>query len=97
MNLKEAICKIENTPSWGIYAEHPFTEESEACIVQNCFENGGLLDDKRWFCNGDTANDAVETQLDYSLGDIEYQREVAVESLIQEISATGEFDWGPDA
>lgn len=85
MNLKEAILRINYDANWGIYAESPFTSNSPARIGQTHFENGGVLDDKEYFCNGEVANDAVETQVDRSFGEEDYQREVAAEILIDEI------------
>ena len=93
MNLKEACLKISYDSSWAIYADAPFTDESEARFGQTQFENGGLLDDKVFFANGEVVNDAIETQIDFSLGEENYQREIAAETLIQEIRDNGEFDW----
>lgn len=97
MNLREAILSISYDRSWAIYADSPFQPESEARFGQRIFKNGGILDEKKFFCDGELANDAVETQIDPSAGDEDYQRECAAETLIEEIRETGEFDWGEDA
>lgn len=52
MNLIDAIVKINPDESWGIWAEYPFVENSEARYGQHRFENGGLLDNMKYFSNG---------------------------------------------
>ena len=60
MKLNEALQNIEYSSSWGIWAElidGKFTEESKARYGQSIFENGGLLDDYVYVCNGEYPSD----------------------------------------
>ena len=60
MNLEEALKNIQYDRSWGIYAEKidgKFTLESPARYGRVIFENGGLLDDKEYVCNGEFPSD----------------------------------------
>lgn len=52
MNLSEAIEGIQYDSSWGIWADVPFTPDSEARYGQRQFENGGVLDDMVFFADG---------------------------------------------
>ena len=52
MKLLDAVMDIQGGEDWGIWAEFPFTPESEARYGQRQFENGGLRDDKVYFSNG---------------------------------------------
>lgn len=68
MTLIEAITNIQYDSSWGIWAElidGQLKPESKARYGQRVFENGGLLDEMVYVCNGETAGDHVEEwQLD---------------------------------
>lgn len=60
MKLKDALQNIQYDSSWGIWAKKidgAFTEESEARYGQLAFENGGLLDDFEFACNGEQPHD----------------------------------------
>lgn len=86
MELVDAIKKIQYDPSWAIYAEVPFTEESAARFGQTQFENGGLLDSKEFFANGQqVGNWFVKEFEDYPemLGD-EIEVGLAAASFIEE-------------
>ena len=72
-------------PTYGIYADAPFSEDSECRIGQVCFENGGVLDDKQFVCNLESIEYRIDLMIDEESGEVDYQREVAVESLIQEM------------
>ena len=56
-SLAELIQKIGYDDSWGIWADAPFTPESEARYGQRQFENGGLLDAKEFFASGTRCGD----------------------------------------
>ena len=64
MNLQTAIVKIGYDSSWGIWAEIPFKPDSEARFGQGIFENGGLLDDKQFFADGEACGEFVGSYLD---------------------------------
>ena len=64
MKLREAILKISYDDSWGIWAEAPFTPDSEARFGQAIFENGGLLDDKAFFADGAQCGEFVADYCD---------------------------------
>ena len=77
MTLKEVICKgLEDQEQWAIYAEAPFTPESEARIGQRQFENGGLLDDKEYVINGAALNRHDSIFYDYVGGLISDSQEM---------------------
>lgn len=61
MTLEEALQNIQYDSSWGIWAELNekgyFDLESEARYGQRIFENGGVLDDKVYVCNGQWPSD----------------------------------------
>ena len=86
MNLADALNRIKYDPSWAIYAEYPLTPESDCRYGQTQFENGGLLDDKEFIINGESANDRISNQIDPEDGDEDYQREIAIETLIDELN-----------
>lgn len=52
MKLLDAVKNIQYDSSWGIWAEFPFTPNSEARYGQVQFENGDLLDEKQFFADG---------------------------------------------
>lgn len=64
MNLQQAIIEVEYAHYWGIYADYPFSPTSEARYGPVEFENGGLLDDKVFFCDGIRAGDFFLAQAD---------------------------------
>ncbi|MCY4130071.1 MAG: hypothetical protein OXG15_12630 [Gammaproteobacteria bacterium] len=78
MKLKKAISTINYDSSIAIYAESPFTPNSESRIGQNQFENGGILDGKEWVINGDSANDRSEYGLE------EYRDHDEFEEMVSE-------------
>lgn len=57
MKLKDALLDIEYNSSWAIWADldesGQLTEDAEARYGQRIFENGGLLDDKVFVCDGE--------------------------------------------
>lgn len=60
MKLIEALLNIQYDSSWGIWAElidGKLQEDSEARYGQKIFENGGLLDDKVYVCDGQQIGD----------------------------------------
>jgi hypothetical protein len=61
MKLIEALLQIQYDSNWGIWAEPDedgkFTEDAEARYGQRIFENGGLLDEKVYVCNGENIGD----------------------------------------
>ena len=63
MKLADAIIMIQYTPSWGIWAELPFSPDSEARLGQVRFENGGLLDDMEFFADGVACGDFLALSL----------------------------------
>lgn len=52
MNLIDAIVNINPDENWGIWAEYPFVENSHSRYGKREFENGGLLDDLKYFSSG---------------------------------------------
>jgi len=64
MNLAEALSDVQYDRNWGVYAEKidgRFDVASPARYGQTIFENGGLLDDMTFVCNGEAPSDwAVE-------------------------------------
>ena len=64
MNLAEALSDVQYDRSWGVYAEKidgRFEITSPARYGQTIFENGGLLDEMQFVCNGESPSDwAVE-------------------------------------
>ena len=86
MNLKDRLININTVEAnWAIYADIPFSEDSETRIGQTQFENGGLLDKKEIVGTFENLHDRIENQIDSDLGDEDYQREVAIECLIPEL------------
>ena len=68
MKLKDRLMKLSSVDSqWGIWADAPFTAESESRVGQIQFENGGLLDDKEFVGRLDIFNfDVCEIRLAWS-------------------------------
>jgi hypothetical protein len=48
----------------ALYLDVPFSRDSEIRFGQPIFENGGLLDDKRYFCTNEDFIDAIDAYLD---------------------------------
>ena len=69
--LKELIIGIGYDNGWGIWAEVPFTPDSPARLGQMQFKNGGLLDEKEFFANGEQCGDAISDWGDTPLQDME--------------------------
>lgn len=88
MTLREAILKIGYDNSWGIWAEIPFAPNSEARFGQGIFENGGLLDDKAFFADGERCGDFVSDYLDGE--SVEDWGDEAAREMIAEYEATRE-------
>lgn len=55
--LSTLIQEIQYDDSWGIWADAPFTPESDARYGQSQFKNGGLLDKKTYFATGTRCQD----------------------------------------
>ena len=86
MKLKEKLIGLSDVyPDWGLWADAPFNENSDCRVGRMAFKNGGLLDEKVFFGRLDILTDRMDAQVDPEAGDIEYQREVAAETLIEEI------------
>lgn len=68
MTLADGIEKIVRGANyvgdWGIWADEPFTAESEARQGQTQFDNGGLLDDKSFFASNEQIIDAAHSWCD---------------------------------
>lgn len=84
MKLVETITKINNDPSVAVYADTPFTAESEARIGQTCFENGGLLDSKEWVGNGDSLNSRATDWIEPDDFDVMEDEIEAVENFVSD-------------
>ena len=88
MRLSQRLATLEASEivnDFGIWAEAPFTEDSESRIGRTQFENGGLLDEKQFVCTLASLTARIDAQIDEADGDIEYQREIAIETLIAEL------------
>ena len=60
MNLSTALKNISYDSSFAVYAEKiddRFVPHSPARFGQVQFENGGLMDDKEFVCNGEAPHD----------------------------------------
>ena len=61
MTLLDALKRgLSIDSNWAIYAESPFTAESESRVGQTQFENGGKLDDKEFVVNGEQLENYIE-------------------------------------
>ena len=88
MTLKEQLMNLEPNVegNWSVYADAPFTPESEARIGQDQFENGGLLDGKECVGSLEYIGGTGELEIsnpedpDY---DPEHERELEVEDMIE--------------
>ena len=88
MKLVDAIQKIQYDSGWGIWAEAPFTPDSEARFGQGVFENGGLLDDKIFFADGVACGEFVACYCDGE--SVEDFGDEAAREMIVEYEATRE-------
>ena len=52
---------VNYTPTNAIYIERSFSEKSEVRFGQLCFENGGVLDNKMFFCDNEEFVDETVT------------------------------------
>lgn len=66
--------------SWGIYATG-CDANAEARIGQTQFENGGLLDDKHFICDGEQLGDAIQRWTDGEDVDAD---DLDIDGLLQE-------------
>lgn len=61
MTLAAAAAAIQYDSNWGVWAslneEGKFAADSDARYGQICFDNGGMLDDFRYFAGGETIQD----------------------------------------
>ena len=48
----------------AIYLSVPFSEKSEVRFGQNQFKNGGLLDDKKFFCTNEQLTEKIDWYVD---------------------------------
>ena len=68
MTLADEIEKIVRGANYvsdfGVWANEPFTAESEARQGQGQFENGGLLDEKSFFATNEQIIDAAHSWCD---------------------------------
>ena len=82
MKLIEAIQDVirhgHYETSWGVWAEEPFSPESEARIGQTDFENGGVLDDKVFFA---TFAHIIDEAWQYCEGDPLEQDHFSIEEI----------------
>ena len=88
MKLSERLATLaasEIVTDFGIWAAAPFTEDSESRIGRTQFENGGLLDEKQFVGTLASLTARIDAHIDEADGDIEYQREIAVKTLIAEL------------
>jgi hypothetical protein len=58
MLLKDAVVQIQNDRNWAVYATDT-NPDAEARYGQRQFENGGVLDDKRFIIDGEIATRAL--------------------------------------
>ncbi len=63
--LKDLVTKIQDSSQWAIYAGST-DPDADARYGQRQFENGGLLDDKKYIIDGEGANLAL---MEYTEGD----------------------------
>ncbi|MCY3744496.1 MAG: hypothetical protein OXH00_26060 [Candidatus Poribacteria bacterium] len=68
MKLKDRLMNLSSIESqWGIWADAPFTADSDSRVGQTQFENGGLLDDKEFVGTLDSFNfEVCEISLGWS-------------------------------
>ena len=68
MTLSQEIEKIVRganyVSDWGIWADEPFTAESEARQGQTQFDNGGEVDEKSFFATNEQIIDAAHSWCD---------------------------------
>lgn len=87
MTLSQALQNVSYDASWGIWAEKnvdgSFTDKSESRFGQVCFENGGLLDDMDFVCNGERPHEWANSWAD---GDSEFDSWADIDVLIGELN-----------
>ena len=68
MKLKDRLMRFSSIENqWGIWADAPFSPDSDSRLGQTQFENGGLLDDKEFVGTLDLFNfDVCEISLGWS-------------------------------
>jgi hypothetical protein len=66
--------------SWAIYADD-CSANAEARIGQTQFDNGGLLDDKKFICTGQQLGDAIQRWTDGEEIDAD---DLDIDGLLQE-------------
>lgn len=92
MNFTELVkAQLEgNTVSYtsteAIYLSTPFAEDSEVCFGQRQFEDGGIVDGKKLFCN----NEALTDEIDEYLGGAEPEDCIVSEMVDHLLEAFGE-------
>ncbi len=62
--LREMLCAVVDgyksyDAGWAIYSEMPLALENEARLGQTQFEQGGILDGKAFFADGERIIDAI--------------------------------------
>lgn len=89
MKLIEAIQRIQYDDNWTIWAEVPFTPDSEARYGQRQFEQGGVIDDKEVFASGTRCRDFIAawnaSDEENEEEDVAYFEREAAERLIEEV------------
>ena len=70
---------------WGIWADAPFSPESEARQGQDQFENGGVLDEKSFFASNEQIIDAAHDWCDGDPNDPECP--FGMDEIISEVIA----------
>jgi hypothetical protein len=83
--LKDLASSISYDSSWGIWAElidGKFAPQSQARYGQRQFENGGLLDEFKFFADGEKIGDSIA---EYCNGDNDFKDE-AISELIDSIN-----------
>lgn len=68
----------------AIYLSTPFSGESEVRFGQRMFENGGLLDDKRFLCGNDTFTNAIDFYIDSEYSE-DYSTQEIAEYLVEHL------------
>jgi len=79
--LAQLVKNIQYDDDWEIWADVPFTPESEARYGQRQFENGGVLDEKTFFATGTRCGDFIA---EWCEGDEDVEDE-AVNQFIDEV------------
>jgi hypothetical protein len=80
---------LDYSSQWGIYAERrdgKFQADSPARYGQRQFENGGLLDEKEYFLNNESATDHMSAYLEGVDEPEDWQLREAAQELIAHIN-----------